>query len=427
MPVEVTIPQAGESIVEVQVGEWRKNVGDRVEIDETLVEIETDKAAMELPAPAAGILQEIRLATGAAAVIGDVVAVIAESAGDRAPATGKPPPVSPPAPAAEPRVMPAAKRVLAQGGVPAAEVEATGPGGRVLKEDAARAVAKRSAPPPPSPPASPPASAPAATVPPPASAPAPPPASAPPPAPAPPAAPAPAAGDRAEQVVSMTPLRKAVARNLVQAQQNAALLTTFNEADMSAVIELRARHRERFLETHGIKLGFMSFFVKACVQALQAVPAVNAMIRGSDIVYRNYCDVGIAVGGGRGLVVPVIRNAQSRSFAEIEKAVADFGARAKQNRIELSELQGGTFTISNGGIYGSMLSMPIVNSPQSAILGMHAIEQRAVVRGGQIAARPMMYLALTYDHRLIDGREAVTFLKHVKETIEDPPRILLEI
>ena len=421
MPVEVTIPQAGESIVEVQVGEWRKNVGDRVEIDETLVEIETDKAAMELPAPAAGILQEIRLATGAAAVIGDVVAVIAESAGDRAPATGKPPPVSPPAPAAEPRVMPAAKRVLAQGGVPAAEVEATGPGGRVLKEDAARAVAKRSAPPPSSPPAPPPASAPAATAPPPASAPAPPPAA------APPAAAPPAAADRAEQVVSMTPLRKAVARNLVQAQQNAALLTTFNEADMSAVIELRARHRERFLETHGIKLGFMSFFVKACVQALQAVPAVNAMIRGSDIVYRNYCDVGIAVGGGRGLVVPVIRNAQSRSFAEIEKAVADFGARAKQNRIELSELQGGTFTISNGGIYGSMLSMPIVNSPQSAILGMHAIEQRAVVRGGQIAARPMMYLALTYDHRLIDGREAVTFLKHVKETIEDPPRILLEI
>ena len=433
MPVEVTIPQAGESIVEVQVGEWRKNVGDRVEIDETLVEIETDKAAMELPAPAAGILQEIRLATGAAAVIGDVVAVIAESAGDRAPATGKPPPVSPPAPAAEPRVMPAAKRVLAQGGVPAAEVEATGPGGRVLKEDAARAVAKRSAPPPPPPPSAPPPSPtpspPAPPVPPPpapASAPAPPPASAP-PATAPPAAAPPAAGDRAEQVVSMTPLRKAVARNLVQAQQNAALLTTFNEADMSAVIELRARHRERFLETHGIKLGFMSFFVKACVQALQAVPAVNAMIRGSDIVYRNYCDVGIAVGGGRGLVVPVIRDAQSRSFAEIEKAVADFGARAKQNRIELSELQGGTFTISNGGIYGSMLSMPIVNSPQSAILGMHAIEQRAVVRGGQIAARPMMYLALTYDHRLIDGREAVTFLKHVKETIEDPPRILLEI
>ena len=413
MPVEVTIPQAGESIVEVQVGEWRKNVGDRVEIDETLVEIETDKAAMELPAPAAGILQEIRLATGAAAVIGDVVAVIAESAGDRAPATRKPPPVSPPAPAAEPRVMPAAKRVLAQGGAPAAEVEATGPGGRVLKEDAARAVAKRSAPPPSAPPPSPPA----LPVPPPP-APASPPASAPAPPPA---------GDRAEQVVSMTPLRKAVARNLVQAQQNAALLTTFNEADMSAVIELRARHRERFLETHGIKLGFMSFFVKACVQALQAVPAVNAMIRGSDIVYRNYCDVGIAVGGGRGLVVPVIRNAQSRSFAEIEKAVADFGARAKQNRIELSELQGGTFTISNGGIYGSMLSMPIVNSPQSAILGMHAIEQRAVVRGGQIAARPMMYLALTYDHRLIDGREAVTFLKHVKETIEDPPRILLEI
>ena len=303
--------------------------------------------------------------------------------------------------------MPAAKRLLAQSGVPPEEVEATGPGGRILKEDAARAVEKhteqRAAPPPPDP--------------------------EPAPAPSPPSpAAAPAAGaEREERIAPMTPLRKAVARNLVQAQHSAALLTTFNEADMSAVIALRNRHKQRFLETHGVRLGFMSFFVKASVRALQAVPAVNAAIRGGDIVSRDYCDIGIAIGGGRGLVVPIIRNAQSLSFAAIEKTIADFAARARQNGIELSELQGGTFTISNGGIYGSMLSTPIVNSPQSAILGMHAIEQRAVVREGQIAARPMMYLALTYDHRLIDGREAVTFLKHIKEAVEDPPRLLLEI
>ncbi len=419
MPVEVTIPQPGESIVEVQIGEWRKNVGDRVEIDEALVEIETDKAAIELPAPAAGILTEIRLPTGTDAAVGDVVAVIDEAAADNVPAAAPAPPPAAPAPAkaAQPHVMPAAKRLLAQGGVSAAEVEGTGPGGRILKEDAALAVEKRAAPP--SAPSSQPA-APAPVPPPPA------PAVPAPAVPAPAVAP-PAAGTREERVVPMTPLRKAVARNLVQAQQNAALLTTFNEADMSAVIEIRSKHKERFLEAHGIKLGFMSFFVKASVQALQAVPAVNAMIRGSDIVYRDYCDVGIAVGGGKGLVVPVIRNAQSRSFAEIEKAIADFGARAKQNRIALAELQGGTFTISNGGIYGSMLSTPIVNAPQSAILGMHAIEQRAVVREGQIAARPMMYLALTYDHRLVDGREAVAFLKRIKETIEDPRRMLLDI
>lgn len=412
MPIEVTIPQAGESIVEVQVGEWRKSVGDRVAVDETLVEIETDKAAMELPSPAAGVLLEIRLQAGAAAAVGDVVAVIDESAAEAADdAAEAEAPAAEPEKAEEktapPRVMPAAKRLLAQSGVPPEEVEATGPGGRILKEDAARAVEKhteqRAAPPPPAP--------------------------EPAPAPSPPSpAAAPAAGaEREERIAPMTPLRKAVARNLVQAQHNAALLTTFNEADMAAVIDLRNRHKQRFLETHGVRLGFMSFFVKASVRALQAVPAVNAAIRGGDIVSRDYCDIGIAIGGGRGLVVPIIRNAQSLSFAAIEKTIADFAARARQNGIELSELQGGTFTISNGGIYGSMLSTPIVNSPQSAILGMHAIEQRAVVREGQIAARPMMYLALTYDHRLIDGREAVTFLKHIKEAVEDPPRLLLEI
>lgn len=422
MPIEVTIPQAGESIVEVQIGEWRKRVGDRVEIDETLVEIETDKATMETPSPASGVLAEIRLETGAVAEVGDVIAVIEESAGDEASAAepekaAAPEKAAEPEKAAAPRVMPAAKRLLEQSGVPPEEAEATGPGGRILKEDAARAVAKhteksekkRAAKP--------------------APAPAPPVAPSPPVAPpAPPPVAAPTAGDdREERIAPMTPLRKAVARNLVRAQQNAALLTTFNEADMSAVIGLRNRYGERFIETHGVKLGFMSFFVKASVRALQAVPAVNAAIRGGNIVSRDYCDIGIAVGGGRGLVVPIIRDAQSRSFAEIEKTIADFAARARQNRIEISELQDGTFTISNGGIYGSMLSTPIVNSPQSAILGMHAIEQRAVVREGQITARPMMYLALTYDHRLIDGREAVTFLKRVKEAVEDPRRLLLEV
>lgn len=408
MPVEVTIPQAGESITEVQVGEWRKSVGDRVEVDEVIVEIETDKAAMELPAPVAGRLIEIRLATGADAAIGDVVAIIEEGAeGNVSAPAAKAPSAKAPAAAKpkqqKPRVMPAAARVMAQNDLTAAEVEGTGPGGRILKENVEQMLEARSAV--------------VAT-----SAPAPQQSAA-----APPAAAATLSGDREDRIVPMTPMRKVIARNLVQAQQNAALLTTFNEADMSAVIEIRKKHKERFLAAHGIKLGFMSFFVKASVEALKAVPAVNAMIRDTNIVYRDYCDIGIAVGGGRGLLVPNIRDAQSLSFSEIEKTIADFGARAKQNRIELSELQGGTFTISNGGIYGSMLSTPIINSPQSAILGMHNIDQRAVVRDGQIVARPMMYLALTYDHRLVDGREAVTFLKHIKDVIEDPTRILFEI
>ncbi len=400
MSVEVIIPQAGESITEVQVGEWRKSVGDRVEVDEVIVEIETDKAAIELPAPVAGRLSEIRLETGADAAIGDVVAIIEEGADGNISAPAVNAPADEPAVVEEPRVMPAAARVIAQNDLTTAEVEGTGPGGRILKENVEQLLEKRVATAPPEP------AAPSVLSPPPdASAP----------------------GDREERVVPMTPMRKVIARNLVQAQQNAALLTTFNEADMSAVIEIRKKHKEGFIAAHGIKLGFMSFFVKASVEALKAVPAVNAMIRDANIVYRNYCDVGIAVGGGKGLLVPNIRDAQSLSFSEIEQTIADFGARAKQNRIELSELQGGTFTISNGGIYGSMLSTPIINSPQSAILGIHNIEQRAVVRDGEIVARPMMYLALTYDHRLVDGREAVTFLNHIKDVIEDPVRILFEI
>ncbi|MBI1357044.1 MAG: 2-oxoglutarate dehydrogenase complex dihydrolipoyllysine-residue succinyltransferase [Acidobacteria bacterium] len=430
MAVELKVPQSGESITEVQIGQWRKSEGDYVDVDEVLVEIETDKAAIELPAPSSGILKKILKKNGEEAAVGDVIGLLEEGA---APADGAKPkaeaakpapkaaekpaekPAAAPAAKAEtktaadgaPRVMPSAQRVLAQGGVDAASVEGSGPGGRVLKEDAQRAVAEAPA-----------APAPAAPAPPPA-----------PRAPEPPSAP-PVASDepgREEEVVAMTPMRKIIAKNLVNAQQNAALLTTFNEVDMTAVMEMRGHFKDAFLKKHGVKLGFMSFFVRASVEALKAIPAVNARIDGNHIVYRKYHDIGIAVGGGRGLVVPILRNAERLSFAEIEAKIADFAERAQKNKIELSELQGGTFTISNGGIYGSMLSTPIVNPPQSGILGMHNIQERAVVIDGQIVARPMMYLALTYDHRLVDGREAVTFLRHIKDVLERPERLLLEI
>lgn len=413
MSVNLVIPEAGESITEVRVGAWRKAEGDFVKIDEVVVEIETDKAAMELPAPATGTLVSIIKPEGADATVGDVIGVMEE--GGEAPADTPEKPAAAPqkaeaeAPAAEPapekrsaqRVMPSARRVLAQAGVAPENAKGTGPGGRVLKEDAERAVQEKA--PKPAPPA-----------------PAPPAATAPSPRPA-------ADGGREEEVVPMTPLRKIIARNLVSAQQAAALLTTFNEVDMSAVIELRKRYRDSFQERHGVKLGFMSFFVKACVDALQAVPGVNARVDGTNIVYRKYQDIGIAVGGGHGLVVPILRNAESMTFADIERAIADFAARASQNRIELSELRGGTFTISNGGIYGSMLSTPIVNPPQSGILGMHAIQQRPVAIAGKVEVRPMMYVALTYDHRIVDGREAVTFLKRIKELVEQPERIWLQV
>lgn len=436
MAVELKVPQSGESITEVQIGEWRKSEGDYVEVDEVLVEIETDKAAIELPAPSAGILKQILKKNGEEAAVGDVIGMLEEgeapangdkkSAGksegksDDKPAKksaeakpadkdkekaqpkseGKPEEKaekSAPANGAQ-RVMPSAQRVLSQGGVDPAEVEGTGPGGRVLKEDAQRAVADK------------PADKPAKQE-------------------APPSAPPEPSDEpgREEEVVSMTPMRKAIARNLVYAQQNAALLTTFNEVDMSAVMEMRSHFKDAFLKKHGVKLGFMSFFVKASVEALREIPSVNARIDGNHIVYRKYNDIGIAVGGGRGLVVPILRNAERMSFAEIEAKIADFGDRAQKNKIDLSELQGGTFTLSNGGIYGSMLSTPIVNAPQSGILGMHNIQERAVVVDGEIVARPMMYLALTYDHRLVDGREAVTFLRHIKQVLERPERLLLEI
>lgn len=414
MSLNLTVPEAGESITEVRVGKWRKAKGDFVRVDEVVVEIETDKAAMELPAPTSGTLVKIIKAEGADATVGEVIAVM-EEGGEALEAAPAKPSVAPqqpesdaPEPAPEkpvaPHVMPSARRVLSQADVPVSDAEGTGPGGRVLKEDAERTVQTKV-----SKPAPPAATPPAASTPPP-----PRPASA-------------TASGREEEVVPMTPLRKVIARNLVSAQQTAALLTTFNEVDMSAVIELRKRYRDAFQERHGVKLGFMSFFVKACVDALQAVPGVNARVEGTNIVYRKYQDIGIAVGGGHGLVVPILRNAEAMTFADIERAITDFATRALQNRIELSELRGGTFTISNGGIYGSMLSTPIVNPPQSGILGMHAIQQRPVAIEGEVVIRPMMYVALTYDHRIVDGREAVTFLKRIKELVEQPERIWLQV
>ena len=420
MPVELTIPEAGESISEVRIGAWRKPEGSHFAVDEVTVEIETDKAAIELPSPVAGKLVKILKQEGEDAAPGDVIALL-EPGGQAAPEVpaATPSADSPEARTSVPkaeteaaqqpaaRVMPSARRVLGEAGLPPESAEGTGPGGRVLKEDANRAVQQIRAKP-----------APVVAD----ERPSPPPAE--PPAGRQPSAPA---TDRAEERVAMSPLRKVIARNLVAAQQQAALLTTFNEADMTAVIDLRRRYSEGFRERHGVKLGFMSFFVRAVVDALQAVPTVNARIEDSEIVYSKHQDIGIAVGGGRGLVVPVLRNANTMSFAEIERAIHDFAMRAQRNKIDLSELHGGTFTISNGGIYGSMLSTPIVNPPQSGILGMHAIQDRPVALEGAVVIRPMMYLALTYDHRIVDGREAVTFLKRIKHLVENPERIWLQV
>ncbi len=385
MSVELIVPSVGESVSHVVVGQWLKSEGAWVERDEAIVVLETDKANMEVFAPVAGRVVQVLKKPGDTASIGEVLGLMDESA-------HKPekPPQKLEKTVEEPRVMPAAQRALAERGMSAEQVQATGPGGRVLKEDVLRA------------------------------------ASAPPPPPRTPA-PAPPAGSRQEEAVPMTPLRKTVAARLVEAQQTAALLTTFNEVDMSAVMELRSRHQEAFTRKYGIKLGFMSFFVKASIEALKAFPAINAEIRGSDIVYRNYYDIGVAVGGGKGLVVPVLRNAERLSFAQVEQSIADFAVRAREGKLKLEELQGGTFTISNGGVYGSLLSTPIVNPPQSGVLGMHKIQERPIAVQGQVVVRPMMYLALTYDHRLVDGREAVSFLIRIKDCLEEPARLLIEV
>jgi 2-oxoglutarate dehydrogenase E2 component (dihydrolipoamide succinyltransferase) len=413
MAIELKVPEVGESITEVMIGTWKKREGDAVTVDEAIVEIESDKATVELPAPKAGTVTKVLKGSGEKAVVGEVIGYLEPAAaGAAAPAQ----PVAPTQPAQPvvdvkrkegrtdigsvqpPRVMPAAARVLGEAGATAAAAVATGPGGRVTKADALAAVAKPSAP-----------AAPAVRS-----------------TPAAPAV-APAGGSREERYVLISPIRQRIAERLVEAQHQAALLTTFNEVDMSAVMALRAKFKDSFQERHGVKLGFMSFFVRAAVEALRAVPQVNAEYREPHIVYRDYCDIGIAVGGGKGLVVPVLRNAETMSFAGIELAINDFARRAADNKLKLDELQGGTFTISNGGVYGSMMSTPIINPPQSGILGLHAIQDRPMAVNGQVVIRPMMYLALTYDHRLVDGREAVTFLRRIKDTIEDPSRLMLEV
>lgn len=421
MAVELKVPQIGESITEVHIATWFKKVGEYVRRDEPVVEIESDKATVEVPAPVSGTITQILIAEGTPAKVGDIVGYMEASEAPAVPAPvekkPEPPKAQVPKPAAKPatpppptpapvaaktdgdaRVMPSAQRILAESNVAAKDVTGTGPGGRVLKEDALRHAESK------------PSVAPVADVPPPMNLPA-----------------VEVHGVRAETAKPMSPMRKRIAERLVQAQQTAALLTTFNEIDMSNVMAVRDEHKDDFLKRYGVKLGFMSFFVKAAVDALKLVPEVNAEIRGTDIVYHSFCDVGIAVGSGKGLAVPIIRNADKLSFAEIEATISDFGVRAKENKLKIEELQGGTFTISNGGVYGSLLSTPIVNPPQSGILGMHAIQERPIAVNGQVVIRPMMYIALTYDHRIVDGREAVTFLKRIKECVERPARLLLGV
>ena len=415
--IEVKVPQLSESISEATLLQWKKQPGAAVVADEILVEVETDKVVLDVPAPKSGVLVEVLAPGGTSVTSGQVIARIAERASElAAPAT---PPPEPPAAAAAPIVMPAAARVLEEAGVARDTVAGTGRGGRITKADALVAAQA------PSPTAAGAGEARVAAVPQqraptiPAA----------PPLPdlAAPIDPAALGNNRPEQRVPMSRLRQRVAERLVQSQATAAILTTFNEVNMQPVIELRNRHKERFEKEHGVKLGFMSFFVKAAVHALKRFPIVNASIDGSDIVYHGYFDVGIAVGSPRGLVVPVLRDADVQTFSEIEKRIGDFGRRAGEGKLAIEELTGGTFTISNGGVFGSMLSTPIINPPQSAILGVHATKDRPVAENGQVVIRPMNYLALSYDHRIIDGREAVLFLVAIKEALEDPGRLLLEM
>jgi 2-oxoglutarate dehydrogenase E2 component (dihydrolipoamide succinyltransferase) len=440
MGIQLKVPSLGESVTQATVGTWLKGEGDPVQVDEPIVEVESEKATVALPAPAAGVLRRVLKHTGETVAVGDVLGELEEGAAAQAgaasplgsgpqsggvvprggngaardgagAAAGSPLPVRPERSAREAgaeskgvptstatatatptsnlrRLPPSARRLMAEHGMTADQI---GSAGQIRKDDVVRALQ----------------------------------------APAEARAPQPTApaqiGPR-ERLVAMTPLRRTVARRLVEAQQSAAILTTFNEVDMSRVLALREKHGESFLAKHGVKLGFMSFFVKASVEALRAFPAVNAEVRGTDIVYKDHYDIGVAVGGGKGLVVPVIRDADALSFAEVEKTVGALAKKARENRITMDDLAGGTFTISNGGIYGSLLSTPILNPPQSGILGLHKIQKRAMVgEGDRVEVRPMMYLALSYDHRIVDGREAVSFLVKLKEGIEDPERMLLEV
>jgi 2-oxoglutarate dehydrogenase E2 component (dihydrolipoamide succinyltransferase) len=395
MQVEVKVPQLSESVAEATLLSWHKKVGEFVKRDENLIDIETDKVVLELPAPADGILIKIAKADGGLVTSNEIIATIdtdGKAAAAAAPAAAKAAPVAAAAPAAKnvnDSASPSAKKIMAEQGIAANDVSGSGRDGRITKGDVIAAPAPAAKP-----------VSPAVHVP---------------------------AGDRAEQRVPMSRLRQRVAERLVQSQSTAAILTTFNEVNMAPVMELRTKYKDKFEKEHGVKLGFMGFFVKAAVAALKKYPVVNASVDGTDIIYHGYFDIGIAVGTDRGLMVPIIRDADQLSIAEIEKQIADFGARAKIGKITLEELTGGTFSISNGGVFGSMLSTPIINPPQSAILGVHATKERAVVENGQIVIRPMNYLAMSYDHRIIDGREAVLALVAMKDALEDPARLLLDI
>ena len=410
MRVEVKVPQLPESVAEATLVSWHKQPGEAVRRDENLIDLETDKVVLELPAPDGGVLVEIVRPNGATVASGDVIAVIDTAAAATAvasapspkaaaaPVAAKPATATPPAAASAATAavaLPAARKLLADTGVDAATVEGTGRGGRITKGDVIAAAEAKATP-----------------------------------AALPPASPVPlpaALGVRPEQRVPMSRLRQRVAERLVASQSTAAILTTFNEVNMQPVIDLRNRYKDRFEKEHGVKLGFMGFFVKAVVHALKKYPAVNASIDGSDIVYHGYFDIGIAVGSPRGLVVPILRDADQMSIAEIEKQIAEYGKRAGEGKLTVEELTGGTYTISNGGVFGSMLSTPIINPPQSAILGVHATRDRAVVENGQVVVRPVNYLAQSYDHRIIDGREAVLSLVAIKEALEDPARLLLDL
>jgi 2-oxoglutarate dehydrogenase E2 component (dihydrolipoamide succinyltransferase) len=419
---EIRVPTLGESVTEATIGKWFKKPGEAVAVDEPLVELETDKVTIEVPAPATGVLADIAAKDGDTVAVGAVLGQIKEGAGVSAAAAVKSAPAatpsapspSPPqsAPAAAPKPAPAAakssdaplapsvRKLAAESGVDAASVAGSGKDGRVTKGDMLAAIERAAAAPTP-------VAATAAAV--------------------QMRAPAPPDDAAREERVRMTRLRQTIARRLKDAQNTAAMLTTFNEVDMGHIMALRTQYRDLFEKKHGVKLGFMGFFVRACVQALKEIPAVNAEIDGADIVYKNYYHIGIAVGTERGLVVPVVRDCDAKSLGEIEKAIADFGRRARDGTLKIEEMQGGTFTITNGGIYGSLMSTPILNAPQSGILGMHKIQERPMVVAGKIEVRPMMYLALSYDHRLVDGREAVTFLVRVKECLEDPARLVLDL
>ena len=399
MAIEVLVPTLGESITEATLGEWLKKPGDAVRADEPIAALETDKVSVEVPSPVAGTMGEYAVKVGDTVAVGAMIATIDAGAGAPARATAPEPAVTA-SPAAAPEsaaaLSPSVRRAVLELGVDPATVKGTGRDGRLTKEDVATAASAKPA------------------------------------APVPEAAPQPAsvtsaASTRKEERVRMTRLRQTIAKRLKDAQNTAAMLTTFNDVDMGAVIEARNKYKDLFEKKHGVRLGFMGFFVKAACMALKDVPSVNGSIEGDEIVYHDYADISVAVSAPGGLVVPVIRDADKMSVAEVEKAIGDFGRRAKDGTLKIDEMRGGTFTISNGGVFGSLMSTPIINPPQSAVLGLHRIDERAVVVKGQIVARPMMYLALSYDHRLIDGREAVTFLVALKNAIEDPTRILIDL